>query len=258
MELELKTLDKHELIDSLLEVDQAYNNYLSTLSPDKMQRINMSVAKTRHGLHSVAPITCMGPEKCLFIEHCPIPPRTEYGAPVRLPSGAIDYGTERDYPIAQSCIMESFYMRQKTVDYVKHLNVDPSNPVEMSMVNELSLIDLYKNRALIILSKGDKRGDGQDFLKVDMTSYDAETGSSTESTTLHPVADMIDRLEKRRERWLDKLMETRKAKVEMAHKLGNTDTSSKVLEQLQAVRAALEKNSNKNYIDAEVLEIEID
>ena len=36
-------------------------------------------------------------------------------------------------------------VEQKTIDYVQYLDVDPTNPVEMSIVNELALIDLYKN-----------------------------------------------------------------------------------------------------------------
>ena len=56
---------------------------------------------------------------------------------------------------------------------------------------------------------------------------------------MHPVIDMIDRLEKRRERWLERLMETRKAKADFMVKMGETQNNSKVLSEIQALRDAL-------------------
>lgn len=255
----VKAPTKDQLVQSLYEIEQPYANYLDTLSPEKLNRIKTSVGRMRHGLHSVAPLMCMGPQKCLFIEHCPIPPRTTTGGPVMNERGTQIVGPDKDYPMARPCVMETFYMQQKIIDYVEHLDVDPANPIEMSIVNELSLIDLLKNRALIILSKGDRRGDGQDFMRVDVTGYDSETGTKSESTSIHPAAEMLDRLEKRRERWLDKLVETRKAKIDAAHKLGNTDTSSKVLTELAALREALDAGNARQIQNVEdVMEIPLD
>lgn len=253
----VKAPSKEELIQQLHDIDQPYSNYLSTLDPKKIKRIQSSVGRMRHGLHAVAPLMCMGPQKCLLVEHCPIPPRTEFGAPV-MDGGKQVFGPESDYPIARPCVMETLYMQQKIIDYVEHLNVDPANPVEMSIVNELALIDLFKNRALIILSKGDRKGDGQDFLKVDVTGYDPDTGHTSESTTLHPAATMLDNLERRRERWLDKLVETRKSKLDMASKLGQTDNTSKVMDEIQQLKRLLEAASSSTIQEAEVIEVLLD
>lgn len=249
---------KQQLVQELYEVDENYNSYLETLDSEKRTRIQRSVSRMRHGLHSVAPIMCMGAAKCLFIEHCPIPPRTNTGAPVLDTKGNQVFGPAEDYPAGRPCVMESLYMQQKIIDYLQHLDVDPANPVEMSIVNELALIDLLKNRALIILSKGDRQGDGQDFMRVDITGHDPESGVSSKTSALHPAADMLDRLEKRREKWLDKLVETRKAKVDMAHKLGTTNNDSKVLNELNAIRLALQEASSREVETAEILEIQID
>jgi len=198
---------------------------------------------------------CAGPERCLFIEHCPIPPRNQYGAPLYKSNGEVDIGNPEHYPVGRTCIMETLYMQQKIFDYMNKLEVDQEDPIEMSIVNELALIDLFKNRALIILSKGDRKGQGQDFLKVDTTSFDPDTGHVTESTNLHPAATYIDQLEKRREKWLDKMVETRKSKLDMASKLGNTDANNVILAELQALKAALEGASTTPVEEAEVLEI---
>lgn len=256
--LPVKAPTRDELVQKLSEVEEQYANYLDTLDSKKIHRIRNSVNKMRHGLQSVAPLTCMGPHKCLFIEHCPIPERTHTGALLQDNTGRPHYGPDSDYPIARPCVMESMYMQQKIIDYVQHLEVDPANPVEMSIVNELALIDLLKNRALMILSKGDRRGQGQDFLSTDVTNFDAETGHQAEHTTLHPAADYIDRLEKRRDKWLAQLVETRKSKIDAAHKLGKKDTDNQVLQEIARLREALETRSQKQIEEAEVLEFTLD
>lgn len=247
---------KEELVASL-STAQVHKGYLEKLSPEKLGRIKNSVSNMRHGLHTVAPIMCMGPHKCLYVEHCPIPPKTAYGGPV-MKNGRQVFGPDEDYPIARPCVMESFYMQQKIVDYIQSLDVDPANPVEMSIVNELALLDLMKNRCLIILSKGDSAGQGQDFMKVDVTQTDDEGNPTAYSTSLHPAAEYIDRLEKRREKWLDKLLATRKAQIDAAAKMGGQKTESQVLNELQAVREALE-GMQRHVIEAdEVLQIPLD
>lgn len=253
-----KAPTRDELVQKLYEVDDNYSNYLDTLPAEKVARIKKSVSNMRHGLQTVAPIMCGGAEKCLFIEHCPIAPRTETGAPV-MRNGVQDYGPSSYYPIGRPCVMETFYMQQKIIDYVEHLEVDPANPVEMAIVNELALIDLMKNRALIILSKGDRQGDGQDFMRVDITGHDPETGVSSQATSLHPAADMLERLEKRRASWLDKLLETRKAKLDAAAKMGKRDESDRVMDELLKLRNVLESNITKRTEDAqEIVRIELD
>ena len=256
--LPVKAPTKQELVQRLGEIDAPYNNYLQTLAPEKLARIKQSVSNTRHGLHTVAPTMCMGPHECMFIEHCPIPPRTEAGAPILDQNGKMVYGPMKDYPVARPCVMEKFYMQQKIMDYVQHLDVDPANPVEMAIVNELAVLDLMKNRALIVLSKGDKAGQGRDFLRVDITGF-SDSGVPSESTSIHPVAEYLDKMEKRRERWLDKLLETRKAKIDAAHKLGNTQNDSKVLDELRDLKKALESVSMQAIAEAEeVVEVLID
>lgn len=207
-----------------------YNNYLNKIPADKLSKIKKSVKRMQTGVHASAPLTCLGPDNCPFIRKCPIPTVNF--------DGTLDKGQPSDYPLGKECVMEKFYVEQKIVDYLQYLDVDPNNPVEMSIVNELALIDLYKNRCLFVLANGDKKGDGRDFLMTDVTGFN-ENGDRAETTKLHPVIDMIDRLEKRRERWLERLMETRKAKSDLMLKMGENQNNSKVLSEIQALRKAL-------------------
>lgn len=219
-----------DFFNSLSQSTNEYSKYLTKLDPKKLTRIKQSVANIKSGVHASAPLICIGPAKCPFIKRCPIPDRSD--------SGELILGNDEDYPIARECVMEKFFVEQKIVDYLKYLDVDPTNPVEMSLVNELALIDLYKNRCLMVLSEGDKKGDGRDFMMTDVTGFN-ENGDRAETTKLHPVVEMIDKLERRREKWLEKLMETRKAKSDFMLKVGETNNNSKVLQEISQLREAL-------------------
>jgi hypothetical protein len=221
---------QEEVISKIAEVDDGYLDYFNSLPAEKRVKITNSVNRTQTGLQSVAPVMCMGPERCPFIEKCPIPDRTT--------NGNLDYGPKSNYPIGRECVLEKFFMQQKIIEYLKHLNVDPNNPVEMSIVNELALIDLYKNRALMIMSGGDRSNQGRDFMRIDIIGFN-ENGEKAEQASLHPAVDMIDRLERRREKWLDKLMETRKSKADWMAKMGGNNNESKILQEIQKLKEAL-------------------
>jgi hypothetical protein len=186
-----------------------------------------------HGLHAVAPLTCLGPDRCPFFSACPVPTRDAVGTPV---------GTTT-YPVGSPCVLEYEYMATKIAEYVIHLDVEPTNPVEMSVVNELALCDLLKNRALRILAHGDNKGQGRDLMHVD-TSITGFTDNGTElvsqTTKLHPVAEYLDRIENRRQKWLDRLMETRKAKADWSLRVGVANEDNELLLELRNIRDFME------------------
>lgn len=216
------------LFNKLKEDD--YSSYLEKLPPEKVEKIKNRISSYKTGVYASAPIVCYGPDKCPFIGKCPIPSITA--------NGKLEVGDNSLYPIGRECLMEKFFVEQKTIDYLQYLDVDPNNPVEMSIINELALIDLYKNRCLLVLSQGDKNGQGRDFLLVDVLGFN-ENGDKAESTKLHPVVDMIEKLERRRERWLERLMETREAKAKFLSKISENKNQSRVLEEISMLREAL-------------------
>ena len=219
-------------LSRIMEVDSDYDSYLEKLPDKKKQRLINSVNATKFGLHTVAPLMCAGPQKCPFIDKCPIPDRAS--------DGELIYGSAELYPIGKQCVLEKFFMKQKLIEYYQHLNIDINNPVEVSIANELAIIDLYKNRALMIMSVGDKAGQGKDFMRVDIIGFN-ENGDVAEQAKLHPALEVIDKLEKRREKWLEKLMETRKAKAEWMLRVGGTQNESKILAEIQKLREAISK-----------------
>ncbi len=229
--LGLKTIEtKSSAIQKIAQVDDSYLSYLNSLPSTIREKVINTVNATKTGIHTIAPLTCAGPENCPFIQKCPIPNRAA--------DGELEYGSAANYPIGKECVLESFFIRQKLIEYMEHLNISPNNPVETSIANELALIDLYKNRALIIMSSGDRSGQGRDFMRVDILGFN-ENGDVAEQAKIHPAVEVIDKLEKRREKWLDKLMETRKAKAEWMLKIGNTQEESKILSEIKKLREAI-------------------
>lgn len=218
-------------------MDDEYEAYLAKLDPELQKRIKLQVHGLTTGLRALAPLTCVGPHECPFIDHCPIPRRQ--------PGQKPDLLTADAYPLYDDCVMERLYLQAKIASYKEYLKVEDDNPIELSIVNDLALIDLYKNRATMIMSSGDKRGSGVDFMREDVEAIFGDEGQIGENTKtqLHPAVDMIDRLEKRRERLLDRLMETRKGRLEAQKVLGLGSNESKVLEELRKVRQLLTAHS---------------
>lgn len=241
-----------EYLTTLTQVPLGYQAWLATLSPKKAQRVRNSVNRMTHGLHAVAPLTCTGPQGCPFLQACPLVTH-EDGKPVVPP--------DWEFPVGHQCILEGEYMVQKIGEYFVYLDVDPRNPIERSIVQELSLIDLQKNRALLILSHGDKEGQGRDFMHVDssITGFsDDGTPLVSQTTKIHPVLEYIDKLERRREKWLDKLMETRKAKADWAHKMGNNQEESKILTEITEMRKVVATMLQQGAAESPILTIDVD
>lgn len=236
-----------QFLTELGQLPEAYRAWYGTLAPDKQMRIVDAIHRTRYGLWTAGAIICYGPSKCPFYNACPIPNRVN-GFAVKEP--------DSNFPIGQFCVLEGQYFAQKIADYLVKLDVQPEDPVEMAIVHELALIDLYKNRINLTLSHGDAQGHGRDLMKT----HNLVTGFSqegepiiTEQYNLHPLVEHQDKLERRRERWLDKLLQTRRSKAEIAARLGRKVQTSDLLKSVQHIKEKLDRVKDA---DEEPLKIE--
>jgi hypothetical protein len=205
--------------------DPEYLAYLDAIPPEVRERIESKLVRMSTGRETAGAIICMGPDKCPFFEYCPIPQRI---------AGRRETGPLSSYPIGQECVMEKLYILKRVRDLMNALEVSEDNAIEVPIVQELALIDLYKNRAEIFLAKGDRYEEGIDFMKVDLGIFD-ENGNQTRNTKLHPLVEMMEKLEKRRERWLDRLMATRASKA----KIHQVSELSDLIKQIGNIRDAL-------------------
>ena len=237
-----KLQTKEEAIQELMQVDTDYEAYIKRLPDGVRRRVINSLNSTKNTFQSIAPIVCGGPERCPFIDKCPIPEREQ--------NGELVFPDAKMFPIGNECLLEKIFMQQKTIQYLDRLNVNPNDPIEMSVVNELALIDLYKNRAMMIMSVGDRSGQGRDFMRIDIMGFN-ENGDTAEQAKLHPAVEFMDKLEKRRQKYLDQLMETRQRKAEWMLKVGNAKEESKILSELKKLRETLKSIEAEGEIDDE-------
>ena len=235
-----KALARQKYLETIADAPTSYQEWLDRLPESKRQRVMNGINRMTHGLYASAPLQCHGPDNCPFITACPIAGRK--------PNGELDVGDFTDYPVGLQCVMEANYMAQQVVDYMNYLEIDPSNPVERAICDELAVIDLLKTRALLVIAHGDTSGQGRDLLRIDKTINGfSQNGTplTSESSKLHPALEYIDRLEKRREKWLDRLMETRKAKADYNLKVGNTVSDNALLEDVNQLRQFLQQRDTK-------------
>jgi len=227
-----KEADKADFIESITRAS-GLDTYMNKLSVAKQKKVLDRMRGMKYGLHVAAPILCLGADNCPFINHCPLIERDAAG----------DLDVEGAVlPRGEQCVLEHYYMRQQTLQYFEFLKVDANNPVERGIANELALIDLLKNRALMIMSGGDREMQGRDLMSW-ATSTD-ENGRLTETKSVHPVLNVIHQLEDRRARWLDKLLQTREAKLKSLRIMGQQDTSSQLMTEFARIRDVISQMTN--------------
>jgi hypothetical protein len=215
--LPFRDINRYDYVKAVLE-SPGEDNYFARLSPEQQQKIVKSQNSIKHGTKIEGPIWCFGPTKCPFHALCPLADFNDAGEPVAAPI--------QDYPLGRPCILEDTFVRNQVVSYMEDLGVQHNSSVEMPIVKELALIDLLKQRALNILSVGDKNGQGRDFMQEFKNPIGlGPNGKVLEVTTalLHPLYELIDKLEARRQRWLSKLVATRKDRIDAQAKLGQKE-----------------------------------
>jgi hypothetical protein len=226
----------------------SYGNWLAKQTEERRARIQRKSNNVKNGLATVAPITCAGPKKCPFYTRCPIPDEPGKEGPAS------------DYPINMPCVLEAEYTAQKMVDYIDHLKVDVTDPVEMSFVNELALLDLLRNRAVMIMSGGDSRGYGRDMLTTDeaIVGWDDNGVPLTSvSTKIHPAVEIMDKHERRRQKILDKMVATRESKIKLYG--GNLDNNTRLQDDIRALRQMVQAvASGRQLAEAPVVAIGLD
>ena len=67
------------LVPVVLDYDEDYDQYLARLPEANRARIFKANNRMKTGLHTIAPLKCVGPAKCKCLPHCPIPDKNTKG-----------------------------------------------------------------------------------------------------------------------------------------------------------------------------------
>ena len=159
----------------------------------------MTMLSTKTGLYSRITIICKGHD-CPYGETC----------------GLLEYGLET---VGERCVLETTMIEQKLANYTQEFGLDESSYTDWTLVKELINADIMIERCMSIISN-----EGTAIEEIFIGSNES-TGESFFRKDISKVQDLYERNLKIKERILDQMMATRKAKARMHMDDGNTEKS---------------------------------
>lgn len=239
-------------ISSSSDYDEVYEK----LSVVKRNRLHKKLDTLQFNSAASSALTCLGPSRCPFFHMCPIGDGLDA-------TGRASYESDALFPISKPCIVENTFIEQRLYHYMEEFNVDPNQLSELALLNDLITCDNYKNRALMILSIGDRQGEGRALSTVHDIFSDKGESSDPISSEMrdHPLLARIDKLDQKRIAILEQLNATRKAKLAVAKVVTEEKISNAMLDQLQRVKEVLARevsatSPNKSTATTTIIELD--
>ena len=146
----------------------------------------MAILSTKTGLYARIPIVCKGHE-CPYRGSCDL----------------LDYGLE---PTGERCVLEITMIEQKLAYYTEEFELDEESYTDWTLVKELINADIMIERCMAIISQ-----EGTAIEEIFIGSNE-NTGENFFRRDISKVQDLYERNLKIKERILDTMMATRKAK----------------------------------------------
>lgn len=182
--------------DMMARVDNPWGYSAGALESKKAA---MTMLSTKTGLYSRIPIVCKGCN-CPYGETC----------------GLLEYGLDT---VGERCVLETTMIEQKLANYTEEFGLDESSYTDWTMVKELINAEIMIERCMALMSQegcaiteefiGTSEGSGIDYFRKEISK----------------TQELYERNLKIKERILDTMMATRKAKS----KLRNADNDEKSL-----------------------------
>ena len=158
----------------------------------------MTMLSTKTGLYSRIPIVCKG--------HC-----CPYGATC----GLLEFGLD---VVGERCPMETTMIEQKLANYTQEFDLDESSYTDWTMVKELINAEIMIERCMALMSQ-----DGSAIEEIFIGTSES-TGTDYFRRDISKVQELYERNLKIKERILDTMMATRKAKAKIK---GSDETAEK-------------------------------
>lgn len=203
------------------------------LDVETATRMKNHMISMKHGTYAAVPLICQGHEKCPIIHHCWFAKRQ--------PNGAIDV-IRSEFPMLQPCPVETSVIQLKVQQYVAQFVGDLNiavTPTTLALITKLAEIDIYEIRCDMILSVGDRNGQGLDMLVSTVEAINEKTGDVIHGVKEHPILAVKDKLQKQRDKLLSQLLATPEARVNAQSKL-NVKTNTDLASQLTQLNNALQ------------------
>ena len=163
----------------------------------------MTMLSTKTGLYSRIPIICKGCN-CPYGETC----------------GLLEYGLDT---VGERCVLETTMIEQKLAHYTEEFGLDESSYTDWTMVKELINAEIMIERCLALMSQ-EGSAITEEFIGTSETS-----GVDYFRKEISKTQDLYERNLKIKERILDTMMATRKAKSRVK---GNDNNEKSILDEI--------------------------
>lgn len=215
---------------------------------DEVKRMQMHMIKMKTGVQAMAPLLCSGPVRCPFRYRCPIIDRSI----LTVDGDDIDFRKQdiKKFPLLRQCCFEREYFDSKRLEYLEEYHVNTESPTEVGMVNRLAELDLYEYRLALLFANGDHNGEGQDFLKEQISGV-TPAGRPMTKTEIHPAFELKEKIHRMRDRILEAMIGTRREKLKQASLLRDVATTD-----ISVNMAALSKRLELLSVSDDTIEVE--
>ncbi len=179
-----KMIEKRQAFEAMMDV--AGNPWGYSEGALESKKAAMTMLSTKTGLYSRIPIVCKG---C----NCP------YGATC----GLLEFGLD---VVGERCPLETTMIEQKLANYSREFDLDESSYTDWTMVKELINAEIMIERCMALMSQ-----DGTAIEEIFIGTSEA-TETDYFRRDISKVQELYERNLKIKERILDTMMATRKAK----------------------------------------------
>lgn len=224
-------LTKTAFFDNLESIDkETYGDIL--LTPEEARSLSLVYRFMSTGVNSVVPLICN--TNCPYKDICP-------------------YLKANKAPIGKRCKLEHDLLNYHTARFIKEFDVDPEDHSEIMLIQELSELIIYEQRASLILAKPENAS-----LFSVKTSINKD-GDISEEEVEHWAIGLKEKLKNRRLKILDALNATRKAKAMTGKNKNNEEGESGAMstkDKLDNIIDMINKIKNQNASEVEFEEVE--
>lgn len=212
--MEPKDLQTNDVVPAiLLRAMQHEKEAGREITAEKLKDAANQLRLIETGRHSALPLRCAG-ATCPMAWNCPL------------------MKNSFTYMLSGPCPIEQEILKRRVEAYIMGLGVDVSNPIEVSMAQDLAEIDLFSNRAKDRLAY-------EDFITRQAIAVN-EDGEVQYRSELSPAAIWDDMLFKRKMKLRDAFLATRKALAEAGG--GQSSDPAQAMSKARALLERAKKN----------------
>jgi hypothetical protein len=201
---EIELLEKEEALEKRKQFEASViKNNIWGHSPvgDEGKKAAMAMLSTKTGMYAKIPITCKT-ENCPYADSCAL-----------LPYGLAPYG--------EKCSWETALIETRYAGYMVEFNLDEASFSDLTTVAELINVDVLLERAKALIS-------AEGIAITDVVAGITESGEQFTRPEVSKAMELYERHSNRREKLLDLMMATRKAKK------GSTESTISITDMLNS------------------------